>query len=115
MATKRDKYQRALYALVLELPLATRRRCETHIKTLQDLVGDDTDFFVDRRGKHWSERRSGPRLLVKVRGQGSQKMSYEEASELVRRSSKQLQLALSIGRGIAHFRDGDDIIEIQRL
>jgi len=115
MTAKRDKYQHALYELVLELPLATRRRCEPHIRLLQDILNDDTDLFSDRRGKHWAERRVEPQLSVEIRGQGSQNMSYEEASQLIRRSPKQLQMAMSIGRGVAHFRVDDDSISVRKL
>jgi hypothetical protein len=109
------KHQQAFYAIVLELPLATRRRYETQIKMLQDLLGDDTDVFVDRRGKHWAERRVAPMLRVDVRGKGTNDMTYEEASQFVCRTTKQIQTALSIGRGAAYFRVGDDIITVQKL
>lgn len=115
MIAKRDKHQQALYALVLELPLATRRRYETQIKMLQDLLGDDTDVFVDRRGKHWAERRVTPLLRVDVRGKGANDLTYEEVSQLVRRTTKQIQTALSIGRGVAYFRVDDDIVTVQKL
>lgn len=115
MTAKRDKYQHALYELVLELPLATRRRCEPNIKLLQNILNDDTDLFSDRRGKHWAERRVEPQLSVEIRGQGSQNMSYQEASQLIRRSPKQLQMAISIGRGIAHFKVDDNVVLVQRL
>ena len=114
MITNRNTQQQALYEIAMALPLTARKKHENNIKLLQNFLKDKTDFdlFSDKRGKHWADRRI---LNVEVRGQGSDNMTYEDAAKLVRRSTKQIQMAISIGRGVAHFNVDDEIISIKKV
>jgi len=100
----------ALHEIVSTLPLATRVALKNHIEVLQKELGDKTDLIVDRRGSHWAEKK----VKVEIRGQGAIELTYKEACSQIHRTKKQLQMALSLGRGRASFTVGDEVFTVTK-
>lgn len=101
----------ALQKIVFAIPTAKRLELRLHIELLQKQLGDASDLLIDRRGKHWAERK----LKVEVRGQGSFEATQDEICSQIKRTKKQLQMALSLGRGRASFTVENEIFTIIRL
>lgn len=100
----------ALQKIVLAVPAAKRQELKSHIILLQKTFGDVTDLLADQRGKHWAEKT----LKVEIRGQGISELTYEETCSQIQRTKKQLQMALSLGRGRASFTVGDEVFTVIR-
>jgi hypothetical protein len=60
-------------------------------------------------------RRAQKRYRVELRGQWAKDCTVEEAAKEVNKTSHSLQVAVSMGRGIASFRSGDDIYTVERV
>lgn len=110
------KYQEALRDLVSGMSLKYRRDHEHSLKMLLDFVGaDDEEYFKDGRGKHWAEKRLTPMYEVAWRsGDGSGIYTIEDACEFVKKTSRQVQLAMSLNKGTAYFNINDDIVTVRK-